>query len=193
MNTSEVNERELRVIEEVSRDKNLTQRKISHSLGLSLGATNFILKKLARKGYIKTRQLNRRNIQYILTPRGFTEKAKRSYRYFLRTIHSLKMMQRKIQDLILTEYQKGKTHFIILGNGELADIIEISLRNLNINDLEYTRASALEEICDQSATILLAQMKDNSKNNDARWIDVLASISVDSSPGSDLVSSVALL
>jgi len=43
-------------------------------------------------------------------------------------------MRRKIQDLVLTEYQKGKTHFIIFGDGELADIIEMSLRNLNIND-----------------------------------------------------------
>jgi len=177
MNTSEVNEKDLRVIEEVGRDKNLTQRKISHRLGLSLGATNLILKKLASKGYIKMRQLNRRKIQYILTPKGFAEKVKKSYRYFLKTIHSLKTMKRKIQDLVLTEYQKGKTHFIIFGDGELADIIELSLRNLNIKDLEYTRASTLEEICDQDATILLAQAKDNSKDNDGRWIDVLASIS----------------
>ena len=177
MNPFEINERELRVIEEVGKDKNLTQRKISHRLGLSLGATNFVLKKLASKGYIKMRQLNRRKIQYILTPKGFAEKVKKSYRYFLKTIHSLKLMERKIQDLVLTEYQKGKTHFIIFGDGELADIIELSLRNLNISDLEYTRASTLEEICDQDATILLAQAKDNSKDNDGRWIDVLASIS----------------
>jgi len=177
MNTSEINERELRVIEEVARDKNLTQRKMSHRLGLSLGTTNLILKKLTCKGYIKMRQLNRKKIQYILTPKGFTENARRSYRYFLRTLHSVKMMRRKIQDLILTEYQKGKTHFIIFGDGELADIIEMSLRNLNINDLEYRRASTLEEIHDQDATILLAEAKENSKDNDGRWIDVLASIS----------------
>ncbi len=177
MNTSEINERELRIIEKVGRDKNLTQRKISHSLGLSLGTTNLILKKLARKGYIKTRQLNRRKIQYILTPKGFTEKVKRSYRYFLETIHSLRMMERKIQELVLTEYQKGKTHFIIFGDGKLADIIEVSLRNLNQKDLQYRRASTLEEICDQEATILWAQAKDNLGNNDGQWIDVLASIS----------------
>jgi len=177
MNTSEINEKELRVIEEVSGDRNLTQRKISHQLGLSLGTTNLILKKLTSKGYIKMRQLNRKKIQYILTPKGFTEKVKRSYRYFLRTLHSVKTMRRKIQDLVLTEYQKGKTHFIIFGDGELADVIEISLRNLNKKDLKYRRASKLEEICDQDATILLAQAMDSSKNNDGQWIDVLASIS----------------
>ena len=123
------------------------------------------------------RQLNRKKIQYILTPKGFTEKVKRSYRYFLRTLHSVKTMRRKIQDLILTEYQKGKTHFIIFGDGELADVIEISLRNLNKKDLKYRRASKLEEVCDQDGIILLAQAMDSSKNNDGQWIDVLASIS----------------
>ena len=177
MNNSEIRERELIVIEEVGRDKSLTQRKISHRLGLSLGTTNLVLKKLTSKGYIKTRQLNRRKVQYILTPKGFAEKVKKSYRYFLKTIRSLKMMERKIQELVLEEYQKGKTQFIIFGDGELADIIEISLRNLNVKDLEYTRVSKLEEIRDQDATILVAQAKGNSKNNDGRWIDVLASIS----------------
>lgn len=184
MNPSEINERELRVIEEVGRDKNLTQRKISHRLDLSLGATNFILKKLASKGYIKMRQLNRRKIQYILTPKGFAEKVKKSYRYFLKTIHSLKEMKKKIQDLILMEYEKGKTHFIILGDGELADIIELSLKDLNKSELEYRRISRLEDINSNKAVILLTQTELDlgRRTSDLglrtnRWIDVLASIS----------------
>jgi DNA-binding MarR family transcriptional regulator len=182
MNTSEINERELRVIEEVGRDKNLTQRKISHSLGLSLGTTNLILKKLVRKGYIKTRQLNRRKIQYILTPKGFAEKVKKSYRYFLETIHSLRLMERKIQELVLTEYQKGKTCFIIFGDGELADIIELSLKDLNKSKLEYRRVSRLEDIDSHTAVILLTQTEPELRTLDLeprtnRWIDVLASIS----------------
>ena len=71
MNTSEINEKELRVIEEVSGDRNLTQRKISHRLGLSLGTTNLILKKLTSKGYIKMRQLNRKKNSVYSHPQGF--------------------------------------------------------------------------------------------------------------------------
>ena len=89
MNSSIIGERELKIIEEISQDKNLTQRKISHRLGLSLGMTNIILKRLVSKGYIKVKGLDRRKVQYILTPKGFTEKTKKSYRYFLKTIYSL--------------------------------------------------------------------------------------------------------
>jgi DNA-binding MarR family transcriptional regulator len=84
MSSSIIGERELRIIEEISQNQNLTQRKISHKLGLSLGMTNIILKRLASKGYIKVKGLNRRKVQYILTPKGFAEKTKKSYRYFLK-------------------------------------------------------------------------------------------------------------
>jgi len=57
MNSSIIGERELRIIEEISQDKNLTQRKISHRLRLSLGMTNIILKRLVNKGYIKKARL----------------------------------------------------------------------------------------------------------------------------------------
>ena len=182
MNSSGIGERELKIIEEISRDKNLTQRKISQGLGLSLGMTNLILKKLVNKGYIKVKGLNRRKVQYILTPKGFTEKAKRSYRYFLKTIHSLKEMKKKIQQLVLIEYEKGKTHFIILGDGELADIIELSVKDLNKSELEYRRVTRPEDINSNKAIILLTQTVPKLRTLDLKlrtnkYIDVLATMS----------------
>ena len=100
MNNPGISDRELRIIEEISRDRDLTQRKISYRLGLSLGMTNLILKRLVNKGYVKVKGLDKRKVQYILAPKGFTEKTRRSYRYFLTTIRSLKEMKEKIQELI---------------------------------------------------------------------------------------------
>ena len=179
MNSSMIGERELRIIEEISQDKNLTQRKISHKLGLSLGMTNIILKRLASKGYIEVKGLNRRKVQYILTPEGFAEKTKESYRYFLKTIYSLQEMKKKIQHLVLMEYEKDETHFVILGDGELADIVELSLKGLNKSELKYRRVSRLEDINSSNAVVLLAESKPelrtSTKTN--RYIDVLAALS----------------
>ncbi len=179
MNSATIGERELRIIEEISRDKNLTQRKISRRLGLSLGITNLILKRLANKGYIKVKGLNRRKVQYIITPKGFSEKTKKSYRYFLKTIHSLQEMKKKIQHLISIECKKGETHFIILGEGELADIVELSLKSLDNSQLEYRRISRLEDMNGSNAVVLLTetkpQLRTSVKTN--KYIDVLAALS----------------
>lgn len=179
MNSSIIDERELKIIEEISQNQNLTQRKISHKLGLSLGMTNIILKRLASKGYIRVKGLNRRKVQYILTPKGFAEKTKKSYRYFLKTIQSLQEMKKKIQRLILMEYEQGKTSFIILGDNELADIVELSLKNLDKSELEYRRISRLEDVNGSKAVILLAESKPelrtSAKTN--RCINILAALS----------------
>ncbi len=182
MNSPIIGERELKIIEEISRDKNLTQRKISHRLGLSLGMTNLIVKRLVNKGYVEVKGLNRRKVQYILTPTGFAEKTRKSYRYFLKTIYSLQEMKKKIQHLVLMEYEKDETHFIILGEGELADIVELSLKGLNKSELEYRRISRLQEIENNNAVILLAEGKPKTRIEESglqvnKCIDVLSTIS----------------
>ena len=88
-------------------------------------------------------------------------------------------MKKKIQRLILMEYKEGKTHFVILGEGELADIVELSLKNLDNSGLEYIKASRPEDVGGSKAVILLAESKPgfrtSAKTN--RYIDVLVTIS----------------
>ena len=181
VNNPGISDRELRIIEEISRDRNLTQRKISRRADLSLGMTNLILKRLVSKGYVKIKGLDKRKVQYILTPKGFSEKARKSYRYFLKTIHSLKEMKEKIQELISTEHRKGSTYFVVLGDGELADVVELSLQSLGANDLEYRRVSRLEDIRNNQEVILLGeskpQIKADLRRRGHKWIDVLSAIS----------------
>jgi len=147
-----------------------------------LGTVNLILKRLTKKGYIKVRRLNRRNLQYLLTPKGFAEITKRSYHYLLRTIGSVRRIKAEVQKLVLQEFRKGKTQFIIFGDGELADIIELNLKNLDKSNLKYRRASRVEKISSDKAVILLVQTEPRLRRFDPelrtpKYIDVLATIS----------------
>ena len=166
---------EFKIIDEIGKDLNTTQRKISHQIGLSLGMTNLIIKKLIAKGYVKVKGLNRRNVQYILTPRGFAEKVRKTHRYLLRSIDTLKAVKDKIQDTVLEYYKKGEKNFIILGKGELADIVEISLRDMEKGDLRYLRARTPEEINSKNSIILLADGSIQKRNN--RYLNILEAIS----------------
>jgi DNA-binding MarR family transcriptional regulator len=166
---------EFKIIYEIGKDLNTTQRKISHRIGLSLGMTNLVIKKLIAKGYVKVKGLNRRQIQYILTPRGFTEKVKKTHRYLLGTIDTLKKVKEKIQDTVLEYYEKGERNFTILGKGEFANIVEISLRDMAKEDLRYSRARTPEEINSQNSVILLADRNIEKKNS--RYLNILEAIS----------------
>ena len=166
---------EFKIIYEIGKDLNTTQRKISRQIGLSLGMTNLVIKKLIAKGYVKVKGLDRRRVQYILTPRGFTEKVKKTHRYLLRSIETLKKVKEKIQDTVLEYYEKGERNFTILGKGELADIVEISLRDMGKRDMRYSRARTPEEINSKGSIILLADKSIQKRNN--RYLNILEVIS----------------
>jgi len=166
---------EFKIIYEIGKDLNTTQRKISRQIGLSLGMTNLVIKKLIAKGYVKVKGLDRRRVQYILTPRGFTEKVKKTHRYLLRSIETLKKVKEKIQDTVLEYYEKGERNFTILGKGELADIVEISLRDMGKKDLQYSKAKTPEEINSKGSIVLLADKSIQKRNN--RYLNILEVIS----------------
>ena len=166
---------EFKIIYEIGKDLNTTQRKISHRIGLSLGMTNLVIKKLIAKGYVKVKGLDRRRVQYILTPRGFTEKVKKTHRYLLGTIDTLKKVKEKIQDTVLEYYEKGERNFTILGKGELADIVEISLRDMGKRDMRYSRARTTQEVNSKNSIVLVADRNLQKRNN--RYVNILESIS----------------
>jgi len=166
---------EFKIIDEIGRNLNITQRKISRQIGLSLGMTNILMKRLIAKGYVKVKGLNRRNFQYILTPRGFAEKVKKTHRYLLRTVETIKSLKEKIQDIILEYYERGERNFVILGEGEFADIVEMSLRNMGKDDLRYWRARTLEEVNNRDSIILLGEKNVQKGNN--RYLNILEAIS----------------
>ncbi len=126
----QVKTKEDEIIVRIARRPDVTQRQLASETGISLGLTNIILKRLAHKGYLKMKRLNRRNIEYILTPDGFARYSLRSYNYVLRTISSMHGLRQKIKDIVKEKAEQGAAGFVILEDGDLADIAELVLREL---------------------------------------------------------------
>lgn len=160
-----VNENELKIIEEISKESNLTQRNLSERTKLSLGAVNIILKRLAKRGLVKTRSLNPKKVEYLLTPKGFSEKAKKSYNYILKTVNLVKMVREEIAKIVLEEYNRGQKKFVVLGNDDLADIIELALKGF-----DYERVEEVKKIKDRNVLVLVG--KSGSRTDDFRSINI---------------------
>jgi DNA-binding MarR family transcriptional regulator len=160
-----VNQNELKVIKEISRKSSLTQRELSEKTKLSLGAVNVILKRLVKRGIIKTRNLNPKKIDYILTPKGISEKTKKSYNYILKTINLVKLVREEIARIVLEEYNRGQKKFIVLGNDDLADIIELSIKGF-----DYERIQKEADVKDKNALVLIGNS--DFQNNGYRVVNV---------------------
>ena len=145
-----INANEHKIIEEISRDASLTQRELSRRTKLSLGAVNLILKRLGKRGFVKTKNLNPKKVEYLLTPQGFSEKAKKSYNYIFKTINLVKSVREEIAKIVLEEFNRGQKKFVVLGDDDLADIIELALKGF-----DYKRGIDLKGEIDHSAFVLL--------------------------------------
>ena len=62
--------RELKILEQLEINPDATQADLAEDLGVAVGTINFALQRLVKKGYIHAKQLQRRRLQYILTPTG---------------------------------------------------------------------------------------------------------------------------
>jgi EPS-associated MarR family transcriptional regulator len=90
----------LRVLE---KHPELSQRQLARELGVSLGKTHYILNSLIDVGLVKVDNFkhsdNKLGYAYLLTPRGFVEKAKVTRRFLARKQREYKDLERQISDL----------------------------------------------------------------------------------------------
>ena len=93
----------LRILREIKRSPELTQRELSSILGISLGKVNFLLKALIDKGHIKVDNFKKSNNKsgylYFLTPKGAEEKARITYRFLRRKMQEYEDLEQEIRRL----------------------------------------------------------------------------------------------
>lgn len=81
----------------------MSQRDVARKLGISLGKTNYCLRALIHKGWIKAANFknsrNRVAYMYKLTPRGIEEKANLTLRYLQIKIREYETLRVEIERL----------------------------------------------------------------------------------------------
>ncbi len=102
------NEETLFIFKELEANPNTTQRDLSSHLNISLGKTNYLLRELIFKGFIKARNFTGnsgklRKIHYLLTEKGLEEKF-RLLKYFLQIKKTEYNNLKKENDLLTKAY-----------------------------------------------------------------------------------------
>lgn len=95
----------------------LSQRELAREIGLSLGKTNYCIRALIEKGFIKAS--NFRNSQnkvayaYYLTPHGIEEKIQATAFFLKRKMNEYEALEREI-DLLRQEVKMGQAEASVL-------------------------------------------------------------------------------
>jgi EPS-associated MarR family transcriptional regulator len=96
-------ETHLKLLKLIESNPDISQRKLSEEVGVSLGKVNYCLKALIDKGLVKAGNLKRNphkmSYVYLLTTQGIEEKAKLTTRFLKRKIAEHEQITREIEQL----------------------------------------------------------------------------------------------
>ena len=89
------------VLREVGKKPGTSQRELSKNLGLSLGKINYCIKALRDKGLIKisnfSKNPNKLNYVYILTPKGIASKTRLTINFMKRKMKEYEELKKELK------------------------------------------------------------------------------------------------
>ncbi|MFQ6117733.1 MAG: winged helix-turn-helix transcriptional regulator, partial [Candidatus Bipolaricaulia bacterium] len=92
--------RELQLLEVLAEEPVVRQADLAARLGIAVGTVNWLLKRLVAKGYVKVKKIGRWRWRYLLTPRGFAEKARLTQRYLQDSMSLYRQTRREVRRLL---------------------------------------------------------------------------------------------
>lgn len=131
-NLTPIKEKEISVLQIIHTQGDLGQRDLAQAIGISLGMTNVLLKRLAGRGWLLIKKINARNFQYALTPEGMLELSQRSFNYLKRTIKNVVDYKEKIRDFVAEVKEQGFRGIHLAGSSDLDFILEHFCRKTGI-------------------------------------------------------------
>ena len=113
-------ENQLRILEALENAPDTTQAGLAAQLGVAVGTVNWYLKRLIKKGYVKTKQLERRNLKYFVTPAGLALKARLTREYMEASLRVYRELRQAAQETLAEVDRAGYESVALEDDGENA-------------------------------------------------------------------------
>ena len=168
-----LNEREFELVNIIGQKLGSNQRNLSIHMNLSLGQTNMLIRRLVAKGYIRITQLNQKKVQYLLTPKGISEKFKKSIKYTLNTINSMGLIKKGLRDFFLRLYGQSENVFYVFGESDFIFLVESVIRELDIKDITVHYINDISEAKPDGILCIAKEDYESAPLNRARWVNLL--------------------
>ena len=122
-----------RLLHEIESQPHLTQRSLAARLGIALGLTNLLIRRLAAKGWLEVVRAQGRGPRYLLTPSGVYHKTRLSRDYLRDSLRFYAEARDRVQSSFAalaaeTGTNGSPTRVVFWGAGELAEVGYVCLQ-----------------------------------------------------------------
>jgi DNA-binding MarR family transcriptional regulator len=138
-------ERQLRILEALERNPDVTQAGLAAQLGVAVGSVNWYLKRLVRKGYVKAKQMERRRLKYFVTPQGLALKARLTSEYMQYSLRVYRELRQAARETLAQVHNKGYNAVRTDGKNEAMEIFCLTCLEEGV-PIEKSSSSPLPEV-----------------------------------------------
>lgn len=174
-----LDEREFELINIVGAQLANNQRDLSRHMDLSLGTINMFIRRLITKGYIRIEQLNQRKVKYILTPKGFSEKMRKSIKYTVKTLDSIRLIKKRLKKTVYDLHARGERNFFILGESDLAVLVETAFQEAKFHDCTVSRVKEVPQTKVEGVLLVCREDVDGRPHNVDNCVDLIKELAQD--------------
>jgi len=126
---------------------NTTQKDLATRLGVAVGVVNSYLKRVIYKGYVKTKNLQRRRLRYLLTPSGIKEKTRLTYEFLQYSYVYIREIRRRTREALTPFAEQGRKRVVFFGSGESAELAYLTVRELGMELVAVIDPSEIGKFC----------------------------------------------
>ena len=132
---------ELGVLAEVWRTPETTQRSLGRRLGISLGLTNHLIRKLVSKGHVRVVKANWRRRFYAITPQGMVQKVRLTLGFVSNFLGDYKSVKRILREELSPLALHKESRVAIYGRGDFGELVYLVVRDLGIEEVDVFGAN----------------------------------------------------
>ncbi len=133
-------EHERRILDQLESQRPVTQRSLASDLGIALGLTNLLMRRLVKKGWVRIKHVSPRRIRYLITPAGIAAKARLTRQYFLSSVTFYRECREHVSDRLAVlsadlQARNGDTDsqgVVFFGTGEVAEVAYVCLQETRL-------------------------------------------------------------
>lgn len=126
------------ILSEIEGGAPISQRSLAGRLGIALGLTNLLVRRVVRKGWVKVIRIRPNRMRYLLTPAGIVEKARISRLFLQDSVRFYSSARDRIRSSLTAVAEGGanggdpRRRIVFYGAGELAEIAYICLQETDL-------------------------------------------------------------
>ncbi len=130
-----------RILTRVEAGDKISQRSLAKELGIALGLTNLLIRRIVKKGWVKVINVKPNRVRYLITPTGIAEKARITRSYLDNTLRLYTETRDRIRERLMVLSNEcpgvpglnGGKRIVFYGAGDVAEIGYICLQSTDLH------------------------------------------------------------